>query len=152
MYNSKSNFINRNNFNRSGNKVQEPRKADEEFFNKINENYADEAEKVIQDLQEKMLSVSSIRNILELINNVRERMVFEKESISKSLQNEIQYIRVKVSYMYGRGDSAIKNFIDKSKIMELVLCIGDNKNKFEIFAKYVEALVAFHKFYGGKDN
>ena len=29
--------------------------------------------------------------------------------------------------------------------------IGDSVEKYQKFASYVEALVAFHKFYGGKD-
>jgi len=128
-----------------------PKVADEEFFNKITKDYAGTAENVIVQIKNSgnnLPTVSAIRNILELINIVREKMVFSSEELSKELQNEIQYIRVKVAYIYGK-DKAIKPFIDASKIIELVMCIGASKSKFEIFAQYVEALVAFHKFYGG---
>ena len=135
--------------------------ADEQFFSKIKENYVDEAEQVIRQLasSNSLLTVSSIRNILELINTVREKMVFESETVCKNVEYDIQYILLKLYYIYGRAqakgkDTESKNtmaFIEKSKIRELVLCVGKDKSKFEIFAKYVEALVAFHKYYGGKD-
>ena len=103
-----------------------------------------------------MLTTSSIRNILELINTVREKLVFEGEKIKTTTNYDIQYILLKLYYIYGRAsekkDKKITSFIEKSKMRELVLCVGDSKTKFEIFAKYVEALVAFHKYYGGKDN
>ncbi len=35
--------------------------------------------------------------------------------------------------------------------MRRIDAIGDDIRKYEDFASYMEALVAFHKFYGGKD-
>ncbi|MGN1227543.1 MAG: type III-A CRISPR-associated protein Csm2 [Christensenellales bacterium] len=156
------------NFNRNNAKNEiEPRiEADEAFFEKITINYADEAENVIRELKEngKLLTKSSIRNILELINTVREEVALysvenakkddEKDILPKSIEYDIQYILLKLYYIYGKSDKdkdGVQSFIKFSKLRELVLCIGNSKHKFEIFARYVEALVAFHKFYGGKD-
>ena len=36
--------------------------------------------------------------------------------------------------------------------MQKIDSIGDSVEKYEQFARYVEALVAFHKFYGGRDK
>ena len=153
------------NFNRNNAKNEtEPRiEADEAFFEKITINYADVAENVIRELKEngKLLTKSSIRNILELINTVREEVALysvenakkdaEKDILPKSIEYDIQYILLKLYYIYGKSEVGVQSFIKCSKLRELVLCIGNSKHKFEIFAKYVEALIAFHKFYGGKD-
>lgn len=136
--------------------VAKPRKKDEEFFNRIKQDYSTEAENVILELLNngKLLTTSKIRNILSLINEVGEKIVFEQENLDKHIEDDILYIKVKLAYLYGRStkeDKSVEQFIDKSKLIELVMCIGNSKEKFKQFAKYVEALVAYHKYYGGKD-
>lgn len=40
----------------------------------------------------------------------------------------------------------------KAKLNEAIDEIGNDIKKYKDFAKYIEALVAYHKFYGGKDE
>ena len=40
----------------------------------------------------------------------------------------------------------VKNFIEDSQLVEMVECIGTDVKKFDMFCKYVEALVAFYKY------
>lgn len=149
---------NKNNNDKNTDKAVIIRQKDEVFFKKIEENYAVEAENVIVELlksnNNKLLTTSKIRNILSLINEVGEKVVFAEKNLDKKIQNEILYIRVKLAYLYGRSlkEKVVIDFINESKLIELVMCIGDSKEKFQAFAKYVEALVAYHKFYGGKDD
>ena len=50
-----------------------------------------------------------------------------------------------------RGYNGVKDFVNKSKIIECIDQIGSDKEKFLLFCKYMEALVAYHKYYGGRD-
>lgn len=132
--------------------------ADEVFFKKVLDDFADTAENVVLNLEKDKngniaLNTNQIRNVLDLINGVSEKVaLYNGEDIS-CFKNEILYIRVKLAYIYGRAEpnKGVKDFIDKSKLIELILCVGGSKQKWQVFAKYVEALVAYHKYYGGKD-
>ena len=39
----------------------------------------------------------------------------------------------------------------EAKILDILKEIQGDKDNFLLFAHYMEALVAFHKFYGGRD-
>ena len=45
----------------------------------------------------------------------------------------------------------VKEFMEQSKMKHHIEEIGTSISKYEEFAHYVEALVAYHKFYGGND-
>ena len=70
---------------------------------------------------------------------------------------EIKFLKVKLAYQIGRADAGrnkpnpVRDFADKSGLITEIDKIGNSLGKYENFARYVEALVAFHKFYGGKD-
>ena len=46
----------------------------------------------------------------------------------------------------------VKNFIDKTNILVLLKEVGKTKHNYILFSKYMEALIAFHKYYGGKEQ
>ena len=100
-----------------------------------------------------ILNTNQIRNVLDLINGVSEKIALHTSEDISCFKDQIAYVRVKLAYFYGKEQGkGVKDFIEKSKLIELVLCVGTSKQRYQIFAKYVEALVAFHKFYGGKDS
>ena len=45
----------------------------------------------------------------------------------------------------------MKAFVKEAKIIECIDEIGNSKAKYLLFNRYMEALIAYHKFYGGKD-
>lgn len=74
----------------------------------------------------------------------------QNKQLSDELTDEIRYLQVKLVYQAGR-DKVVKDFIDKAELLPMVKGIGNSIVKFEEFCRYVEALVAYHKYYGGKD-
>ncbi len=68
---------------------------------------------------------------------------------------QVKFLKVKLAYQIGRAESKrgnpIKDFEREAQLMRRIDAIGDDIRKYEDFALYMEALVAFHKFYGGKD-
>ena len=65
-------------------------------------------------------------------------------------QNRIQMVRVRLAYECGRED-AVKKFVYETDLLSYIKGIHDSRNEFIRFARYMEALVAYHRFYGG-DN
>lgn len=137
------------------------------------DNYVDRADKAMRALSEeaqksygsKMVTTSQIRKFLTAVNRVNGKIDQFKNGnkssasgrIPEDIQMEIKFLKVKLAYQIGRADSGrnranpVKEFADKSGLIGEIDKIGDSLERYENFARYVEALVAFHKFYGGKD-
>lgn len=127
----------------------------------INEkNYVDQAEKVIKALirvnqksnkSELKITTSKIRNILTLTMNVLNEVKEQRtEILPDSIVSQISYLRVRVMYEAGR-DRDVNDFVREGKLVEILQSMGNNKADFLLFSRYIEALVAFHKYYGGRD-
>ena len=129
----------------------------------INENnYADEAEKVILQLKNKTnpktgksvprVTTSKIRSILAMTSDIyNEVIMLQDDKLSDDLAGRIEYLRIRVVYEAGREQS-VKDFIMQAKILDILKEIKGSRKNYILFNRYMESLVAFHKFYGGKDN
>lgn len=136
------------------------------------DNYVDRADRVIRELSEeasrnryKMVTTSQIRKFLTAVNQINGKIdqfkngikTSASDTIPEDLQMEIKFLKVKLAYQIGRADAGrnkpnpVRDFADKSGLITEIDKIGNSLGKYENFARYVEALVAFHKFYGGKD-
>lgn len=127
------------------------------------QNYVDEAEKVIQKLKERghenrktgekelQLTTSKIRNLLAMTADIYNEVINQKsEQLSDEISSRISYLRIRFIYEAGR-DNNVKDFVTQSKILDILKEIGNSKKNYILFNHYMEALVAFHKYYGGKD-
>lgn len=103
------------------------------------------------------LKTNQIRKILTAVNILKNKVDIYKIAKSKEkkldeeLQMEIEFLRVNMSYQAGR-DNLVREFVEKADLLNMVKDINGDIKAFEKFCKYVEALVAFHKFYGGQDK
>lgn len=126
-------------------------------------NYVDVAEKVILTLKEKgrpnkrtgekelLLTTSKIRNLLAMTADIYNEVVNQKESVlSENVCSRIAYLRVRFIYEAGR-DNNVKEFVLQSKVLDILKSIGNSKKNYILFCRYMESLVAFHRYYGGKD-
>ncbi len=125
-------------------------------------NYVDHAERVIESMiikdktgrgRDKInLTTSKIRNLLSMVNNLQALIKQEKEpEISGELMSKVQYLKMRFAYEAGREQS-VKDFVKKASIMEIIEGIGKSKKKLLLFCNYMEALVAYHRYNGGKDR
>ncbi|MCI9388896.1 MAG: type III-A CRISPR-associated protein Csm2 [Lachnospiraceae bacterium] len=128
----------------------------------VNEqNYVDMAEKVICSLKNKknkqgraipMVTTSKLRNLLAMtIDIYNETMDKKEEKLDPDICSRIEYLRVRFLYEAGR-EPAVRNFVDEAGIINLLKHINGSKKNYVLFNRYMEALVAFHKYHGGKDN
>ncbi|WP_407378574.1 type III-A CRISPR-associated protein Csm2 [Megamonas funiformis] len=102
------------------------------------------------------LKTNQIRKILTAVNILKNKVDIYKIAKSKEkkldeeLQMEIEFLRVNMSYQAGR-DNLVREFIEKADLLNMVKDINGDIKAFENFCRYIEALVAFHKFYGGQE-
>lgn len=130
------------------------------------ENYVDYAQTVMQKLsgqkvdkrgrkipKEKRLTTSKIRNLLAMTSDIYNQIInvgTYVENLDPGIRERIEYLRVRFVYESGRDD-AVEAFVDESKILEILKEINGKRKNFLLFQRYMEALVAFHRYYGGKD-
>lgn len=123
------------------------------------EDYVDEAQRVMEKLSQnknKMVTKAQIRKFLTAVNAVtgeveQYRLSQKGAKLPEDLRMQVKFLKVKLAYQIGRMGTPVKDFNDQAKLMEWIDGIGDSIEEYQKFARYVEALVAFHKFYGGKD-
>lgn len=110
-----------------------------------------EKEKNLKD--EKKLTTSKIRNILAMFSDIYNEVMFDLESteLSANSKSKINYMTIRLAYECGR-EKAVDSFNKQSDLLENIKRIGKNKENFILVFHYMEALVAYHRFYGGKDN
>lgn len=95
----------------------------------------------------KRLSMSKLRGIYGLVTNVY-TCVNTPSDLEESF-SDLQYIKVKMAYESGR-DSVVKDFISETRLMTLLDQIH-SYDQFMLYCRYAESLVAYFKFYGGKE-
>lgn len=129
---------------------------------KLNEqNYVDFAETVIVKLSKKtdrngrnvpMVTTSKIRNLLAMAADIYNDVMNQNENeLSDEICSKIEYLRVRFIYECGR-EQKVKDLVLEAQILELLKNIGKSRERYILFNHYMEALVAFHRFYDGKDN
>ena len=126
---------------------------------KINgETYATIAEAVVKkSLNDKKepfngLTTSKIRSIYALIMNVYTKINTPEDFDAH--KSDLQYVKVKMAYESGRDSSRekpVSTFIHSTALMDAIDCIK-TYDQFILYCRYAESLVAYFKFYGGKDK
>lgn len=120
------------------------------------ENYVDLAEQVIDNLERDRrgnikLSTSQIRNILAMTSDIySDVMEIKGDKLTPELIGRINYLKVRIIYEEGRNGD-VKDFAEKAKLRGYLDRISGSKEKFLHFSRYMEALVAFHRYNGGRD-
>lgn len=128
---------------------------------KLNDdNYVDLAEnamKQLSNLRDKkgkiipMVTTSKIRNILAMTADIyNEAINTNAEALSSETVGRINYLKIRIIYEVGREHS-VRNFVEKAEILEHLDEIKGSRKQYILFSHYMEALVAFHKYYNGKD-
>lgn len=120
-------------------------------------NYVDVAERVILALKEEnngrlALTTSKIRGLLSMTASIYTDVQRNRsETLSEELQSRVQYLRMRVAYEAGR-DPVVKKFVIKAELLEQLSNIRADKERLLLFCRYMEALVAYHRYHGGNDK
>ncbi len=119
------------------------------------ENYVDQAKKVIDELvngRSKILTTSKIRKLLAMVSDMYTKAKRLKSDVLNSdWISKIQYFKMHTIYEAGREPS-VKKFVEEAQIIEQLDKIKTDRKKLILFCHYMEALVAYRKFLGGRDE
>lgn len=129
---------------------------------RISENsYVKKAEETINELLDiknkngkpvSIATTSQMRNILAMSADIYNRvMVNSGEDLSDEIIGLIEYLKIRIVYEAGR-DEKVKKFIVQSEMLEIIDEINGSKKNFILFNHYLEALIAYRKFKGGKET
>lgn len=120
----------------------------------------DKVENTIKELKTKknqrgkpigLLTVSQIRNLLAMSADIlNEVLEYPEENLSEELLDRVSYLTVRFYYEAGR-DEKVKSFIETAKLLPFLKGIKTRKQYIQYY-QYMEALVAFYKYHGGKDQ
>lgn len=112
--------------------------------------YADFASRIMSKRERDFrgLTTSKLRGIYAHIVNLNSRMGSQEEF--EGLKGDLQYLKVKMAYDAGRED-AVRSFLDRTHLMAMLDRIA-TYDQFLLYCRYAESLVAYFKFYGGKDK
>lgn len=135
------------------------------------EDIASRAEKAIKGLVHKGkkgediidITTTQIRKFLAAVNSLNNKVavyttqIGNAETLPDELAAEIKFLKVKIIYQVAKavkkdGSNPVKDFVEKANLITAIDCIGNSTKKYRDFAKYMEALVAYHKYYGGKEK
>ncbi len=122
-------------------------------------NYVDKAEEAIKLLANKkdskdnsVVSTSKLRNLLGMVSDVYNDVLNAKEEkLGRDIIERINYMRLRFYYEAGREPS-VKNLLETAKIFEVLKGVGSSRKNYILFSRYMEALVAFRKYYVEKDD
>ncbi len=124
-------------------------------------NYVDKAEKAIIELRSRtdrrgrpvpIVTTSKIRNLLAMVSDIYNDVNNNKEeTLSNDIVGRIEYMKLRFYYEAGR-EPKVKDLLSTAKVFEIINEIGKSRSNYILFSRYMEALVAFRKYYGGKDE
>jgi CRISPR-associated protein Csm2 len=133
---------------------------------RINEsNYVDMAEANIKKLIQEntrtlpngkksisIVSTSKIRGLLSMASDIYNDVLHETgETLSSDIVSRISYMKVHFYYEAGR-EKQVKSFLETAEVFSVINEIKGKRSGFILFSRYMEALVAFRKFYVEKDD
>ena len=120
------------------------------------ENYVEIAEQAIKKLHEEknqkgqpigIVTTSKIRNLLSMTANIYNDVVNTKsEHLSNEVIGRINYLKLRFVYEAGR-EQKVKRLVETAQILQCLDAIKGNRSQYILFSRYMEALVAYRKFY-----
>ena len=152
---SNNNFPRNNGGQRGDRPPQEPVKPIFDVNTMSQTNYVQLAESVIlahkKHSDRESISTTQLRNLFALMTEVREILrVRQTDDLDETLQSRIQYIKMRFVYAAGRGEKGVPEFMTQSSLIGCLDTVKDSAKQFELVCKYMEALVAYHKYYINK--
>ena len=119
------------------------------------DNYVDMAEtamralidnKAVKGAGDEKLTSSKLRTILSMTADIYNRIKSgTQDELNDEVKQSLQYLRVRCLYEAGRDD-VVKEFMYRAGILDYLKDIKTSRRKCLCFCRYMEALVAYHKY------
>lgn len=116
----------------------------------IPENYVDLAE-TLMSANSKSITTSKLRNWFSIANDIY-NVESRSSEITMKPESRTKLLNLRVRIVYDAGkDSNVKNFVTNANLLSYIKGIGESREQIIRFTHYMEALVAYHKFFGGRE-
>ena len=118
---------------------------------------AKQAEEIVQKLEKDkngnfVLTTSQLRRFLSAVNSLKSRAEMQENAkLDDETAEEVKYLKIKLAYQAGR-EKAVKDLAGKSDMFKKIDAIGYDRKALLDFARLVEGIVAYRKYYGGDDK
>lgn len=124
-----------------------------------NKNYVELAKNVIETIKPNsknsnskgVITTTKLRSILSLNSEIYNMVNRGSETLSEEVEAKLQYLKVKIIYEMGREES-VKTFCENAHLTDCINDIDGTKTSYILFARYLEALVAYRKYIIGHDK
>lgn len=142
----------------SGHTGQSNKKAEVarmDYIRLTDDNYVEMADEVLGGFSaDNIVTSTQLRNLLSMISNIYNDILDadstiedeKNDSLIEEITSRINYLKVKFIYEAGR-DEKVKYFIERANILNHLKDINKSKKNFILFSRYMEALVAYRKYY-----
>ena len=123
--------------------------------------YVADAEKMVNDNKPRFteLTTTKMMSFLTLVNSLNNNLLLEKANMSSGEANDAfseaqqeQFYAIKVRMVFETRDLDVKFFLEQTELLNGLDHIASSKAKFKRYVRYLEALVAYHRYYGGKEQ
>lgn len=117
------------------------------------EDFVTAAEDVIQQGNwSRGITTSKIRRLFSLLTEIyNTENLRTGDTLAPESVYQLRLAQIRMLYEAGR-DRAVKSFLEKARLVEYLKDIGSSRTKLLHYFHYMEALVAYHKFYGGREG
>lgn len=125
------------------------------------DNYVELAEQAIVKLCERkdvrgnpldLVTTSKIRNLLAMTAAIyNEVLNCQSEKLSQELVGRINYLKIRFVYEAGR-EAQVGKLVKAANVLAHLDEIKGRRSQYILFSRYMEALVAYRKFYGTRDE
>lgn len=98
------------------------------------------------------IKTNQIRNVFSTVEKIRSDFKREKFKVTDEIRRELIMLRPKLAYAVGRNEE-VKPF--QELFDEAISKVLDSENPEEALKNFFflsEAVVAYHKYFGGRDN
>lgn len=113
--------------------------------------YVDFAEKLMR-ANSRNITTSKLRNFLSLLMDVYNTETLRTEpNLSEESKTKLQMARIRIAYECGR-DRNTKEFVEAACLLPWLKAIGDSREQAIRYVHYLEAIVAYHRYFGGREN
>lgn len=106
---------------------------------------AGDSEKLVENAERlgkhlsRRLSTSQIRSIFGEVKQMRE---YE--------EHRLNLLRPKMAYTAGRHRKTVREIVDLQEVLDECIKRTSSEKEFENFKNFFEAILAYHRYYGGK--
>ncbi len=109
------------------------------------------AEELGEELSKK-LTTSQIRNIFGEVRSIEQEVGLEEKTLPLNVQRRLLMLKPKMAYQVGRfsNNGGLKALVDT--LSQAIDLIENDVRRFHTFVDLFEAILAYHRCYGGKTS